>query len=258
MIAFFLSLFFSALSYTFANETPFVSSDTKDLAAHITTNAQTGPVGSVSLERSPGANLNSELLLTSLSVVVFDRFELGTIPALYFEKTHRYNITAKLFFWKGEEFFWAFAGQYMDLRFDANVDYNNTKYPIDFQIFLSTLQLTMNYLPKNSLFSFGAAVSTTYTDIHGFIVQKFKDTRFKHDTGVDISYAVYDNIDVTLGLGFLRDVGLSAYEKSHFGFGSSVRWKRPHAFFSSPTFGLHYTPQTNNLLYLVSSKILWD
>jgi hypothetical protein len=237
---------------TFADES-FEGHD--DLAAHITTDAKTGEVGQISLSRSPGTNLNSNLLLSSLSVVIFDRVSLGTIPILYFAENHRLNLTLKYTFWEGEEWSWALASQYALYRARGNL----TDPPYDpyyIEINAYSLQLVLNYLPRGSRWAFGYSINHIFTDA-AIASNTVSDSEHKHiaEPGADVSYAWNSSIDTTIGFGWLRNDGISAYESTAFGFGTSLRWKRPGAFLSAPQIGIHYTPKTDNVLYLLNTKI---
>ena len=227
----------------------------EDLAAHITTDAKTGRVGRLSLSRSPGTNLNSNLLLSSLSVVVYDRISVGTIPILYFAENHRFNITLKYSFWQGEEWNWALASQYALYRargFVSDPPYD----PYYIEVNAYSLQLVLNYLPRGSRWAFGYSLNHIFTDA-AVAASSISESEHKHvaEPGFDISYMWNEHLDTTLGFGWLRNDGLTAYESTAFGFGTSLRWKRPGAFLSAPQIGIHYTPKTDNVLYLFSTKI---
>lgn len=227
----------------------------EDLAAHITTNAKTGSVGQVSLSRSPGTNLNSNLLLSSLSVVVYDRVSVGTIPILYLVENHRLNLTLKYSFWEGEEWSWALASQYALYRIRGKLNTPpNDPYYIEVNAY--SLQLVLNYLPQGSRWAFGYSLNHIFTDA-AIASNSISESEHKHvaEPGVDISYSWSEHLDSTLGFGWLRNDGLTAYESTAFGFGTSLRWKRPGAFLSAPQVGIHYTPKTDNVLYLFSTKI---
>jgi hypothetical protein len=229
--------------------------DKKDLAAHITTNAKTGPVGSLSLDRSPGANLNTNLLLASFSYVVWDRFAIGTVPIMYLIDEHRLNVTAKYFFWKGKEFFWALSTQYVLYHVHDSALINNAQTRYFLEIDVYSLQLAVNYLPLSSPWSFGLSLNQIVTDAtlkYGQI-EKFEEHSL--EPGFDISYAWNPSIDTTFGLGFLRPSGLTAFESVNFSYGASIRWNRPGKFFSAPQTGIHYSPKTGDVQYLLSTKI---
>lgn len=245
-----LVLVFSTLLYA---EEPLVTVK-KELAAHITTDAQTGSVGHVSLTRSPGANLNTDLLLASLSVVIVDRFSIGTVPALYLIDEHRVNVAGKYFFWKGEEFFWALSPHYVLYHVRNNLETAPFS-PYFLEIDIYGLQLAVNYMPLGTRWSFGISINQLYTNAKIKYGLTEKVAKNLTEPGVDVSYAWNEKIDTTLGLGLLRSQGLSAFEDVKFGFGVSMRWNRPGRFWSAPQFGVHYTPDTDNFLYLFSTKI---
>ena len=246
-------LFIALLSLLIAADETLL--DHEDLAAHITTDAKTGRVGRVSFSRSPGTNLNPSFLLSSLNVVVFDRVSLGTIPILYFAENHRLNLTAKYTFWQGEEWSWALASQYALYR--ARGKLSDPPFdPYYIEINAYSLQLVLNYLPVGSRWGFGYSLNHIFTDA-AIASDSVSDSEHKHlaEPGFDVSYVWNSHLDTTLGFGWLRKDGLTAFESAAFGFGTSLRWKRPGAFLSAPQIGIHYTPQTDNVLYLFSTKI---
>jgi hypothetical protein len=226
----------------------------KDLAAHATVNAQTGPVGHVSLGRSPGANLNTDLLLASLSVTVVDRLSLGTVPVLYLVPEHKWNLAAKYFFWKGQEFFWALASSFVYYSTD-DVLPGTPPTPYSLSLDVYSLQLAVNYLPIGSPWSFGLSVSQVYTDARFTLDTSLKIKSHITEPAFDASYSWSPTIDTTLGLGYLRNEGLSAFESNRFSYGLSLRWIRPGLFLSAPQFGIHHTPSTDNVLYLFSTTL---
>jgi hypothetical protein len=73
--------------------------------------------------------------------------------------------------------------------------------------------------------------------------------------GLDVSYNINALYDLTVGLGWLRETGFSALEEVQFGSGLSFRWYRPKLFFSSPTFGVHFTPESSATEILFSTSI---
>jgi hypothetical protein len=212
-------------------------------------------VGQISLSRSPGTNLNSNLLLSSLSIVIFDRVALGTIPIFYFADNHRFNLTLKYSFWQGQEWSWALASQYALYR--ARGSLTDPPYdPYYIEINAYSLQLVLNYLPRGSRWAFGYSINYIFTDA-AIASNTVSDSEHKHiaEPGADVSYAWNSSVDSTVGIGWLRDKGITAYESTAFGFGTSLRWKRPGSFFSAPQIGVHYTPKTDNVLYLLNTKI---
>lgn len=228
----------------------------KDFSAHITTNAITGPPGTVSLQRSPGANLNTNLLLVGLSVVAYERFEVGTVPIYFFEHEHKGNFLLKYNFWRGKEFFWTLNGYHARFDIDSAFFYENITYNFDVRLDLSTVQLAMNYIPKESRFSFGFSLAAIYSKV-GLVLGSISETDLeeKYESGADISYSINSQFDLTLGFGYLRETGLTAYEQTHFGFGTSLHYKRDSQLFSSITLGVHYTPKIDDTLFLFSTKV---
>lgn len=88
------------------NENPIES---RTFTPHLTIDSRTRPIGKVSLQRAPGANINTGMLLSSFVVAVAPRIELGTMPVFYTDDIHRYNINVKWNFWRDDLIDWAFG-----------------------------------------------------------------------------------------------------------------------------------------------------
>ncbi len=219
---------------------------------HITIEALTKKQWSLSLNKFPGANLNTSFLLSSISISVHDRLEIGTAPAFYFVDNHKYNINLKYNFYRGRQFQWALGLSQVKYRLEDN-DFPNADFTIN------NLILAVNYHPSFLRLKFGI--------FYGVVSQRLEKVdaltqalsyNSKREFGIDISYPFKNNIDVTLGFGRIRDSGVNADEPVNFGFGPSVRFYRKNSFFSTPTAGLHYTPETKEFQYLLSSSISLD
>lgn len=125
--------------------------------------------------------------------------------------------------------------------------------PIEIQ--LTSIELAINYLPKNLPFNFGAFYTLSIFDIKD---KETKDKYFSdssHEVGLDLSYEISKESDLTFGTGWLREQGIHALESTVWGLGFSYRYYLPDYFFSSPTLGLHYSPKNKEFSYLFSSSI---
>ncbi len=221
---------------------------------HISAEAQTRPKGKFAFQRAVGANLNTSLFLSAFTYAVSNRVELGTVLLYYTEDLHRFNMNLKYNFWKGEEFFWSFGFSFFQSDLDKK-DLEPALQALDIGVGINAFQLLLNYLPLNSNYKFGLNYSFIDTTLIG-LQDEDLSIASESEFGVDISYAFNKRpMDITFGTGWLRQSGISSLEKVEFGFGSSVRWYRPKKFLSSPTGGLHYSPKSGSVEFLLSSSL---
>lgn len=217
--------------------------------SHITAEAWTGERGSFSLQRAVGANLNTTFLLSSLNYSLLDRLEVGTIPVNYAIDEHKFNVNLKYNFWRTSTYLWS-AGYNLTVFRLIDVDGND----LGADLQLHSFQIILNYFPKWTNLKFGLnynASSADYVDDNTSNSTILLDTQ--SEFGMDISYPIKNKYDVTLGLGWLRELGVSVFEKRAFGFGPSFRWYRPKKLLSSPTLGLHFVPETQDFAILLST-----
>lgn len=221
---------------------------------HITAEALTRARGKFSFQRAVGANMNTSLFLSSLTYAITNRLEVGTVLLNYLVPEHKLNINFKYNFFRGEEFTWSagFSSLTIGITEDPDTpsDYNGAT------VGISSFQILMNYVPKHSPFRLGVNYNHVITDFNeAEDSSSYLLLGSAHEFGVDVSYALKSPYDFTFGFGWLRETGYSALESIEFGFGSSVRWYRPERFFSSPTVGIHYSPESGSTNFLVSSSI---
>lgn len=218
---------------------------------HISTEAWTGPKGNFSLQRIGGANLNTTFLLSSLTYAVSDRVEIGTSLINYFVDDHVWNIQIKYNFWRSKHFNWALGFSNASYKFRDESGASNTEVTVD----LGGLQFVLNYFPDFTKLRFGLTI-TQLTDTARNADSNDKLSEINtQELGVDISYPFKEDMDLTLGFGWLRDQGISSDEDRNFGFGLSYRLYVPGFIFSTPTVGIHYTPETDDVNFLISSSL---
>jgi hypothetical protein len=228
-------------------------SDNRDIrfTPHITAEAWTHNQWGVSLQRSVGSNLNTDFLLSSLSLALTDRFEIGTSPVFYFLETHIINVSAKYNFWRAKHFLWSLGLNVSNF----NIEDENGEI-LEEQLDLVSLQLLMNYIPSWTDFKFGVNLNFVEASISN-LQNVDEDTLIlgaEWEFGVDISKPIKEQFEITLGLGWLRESGITALEAVEFGFGLSVRMYRPNKFISTPTLGLHYSPDSEDFAFLISTS----
>lgn len=220
---------------------------------HITAEARTREKGKFSFQRAVGANLNTNLLLASLTYSIHDRLEIGAVIANYFVGNHIANINLKYNFYRTRDFYWSVGMSSSQSKLnneDSDPDLDNVK------IALAAVQILLNYLPEGSRFKFGMNVNLVNTSLVGIGGKEadFYEIGAAEELGFDVSHEFHDTLEITTGGGWLRESGLTALEDIEFGVGGSVRWYRPDQFISSPTFGLHFTPSNNSFELLVSTS----
>ncbi|MEK2690832.1 hypothetical protein [Bdellovibrio sp. GT3] len=212
--------------------------------------ARTLPQWHVAFQKAGGANINSNFLANSLSIGILPRFEMGVIPLFYTNKNSS-NYTGKVNFWKGDQVDWAFS--FTEARFRTEIKQNAQVIERP-DLILRSMQLGLNYRIPDSDFT----ISPFVTSVSGYLNSKdavafIYSYEIKTEWGLDMQWNFQDRQWLTLGYGFLRNSGISAYEMMSSGFGFAWSFFRPKELFSRPSVGLYYTPETANTLFLATS-----
>ena len=233
------------------NENPIES---RTFTPHLTIDSRTRPIGKVSLQRAPGANINTGMLLSSFVVAVAPRIELGTMPVFYTDDIHRYNINVKWNFWRDDLIDWAFGYSLFDSRLTR--DESDIEQGRNLSLKNSASQISFNFHPQWTRFSLSAAYTVALTKITGDEALAPYATRQVSDFACDLSYPVGRRVDLTVGGGTIRELGFTAYEDRKFGFGPSTGIYFPQGFVSKLTIGGHYIPSTGKTQALLGIKFL--
>lgn len=245
---FIVELFFGHLAMAFADDTALNPQLFNPVA---TSNSRTLGQWKVAFQRNPGANLNSNILVNSLSLGVSERFEVGVVPIFYGMESHKSNFNLKYNFWRGEDADWAL--NLSETRFITeikDVDGNMEK-P---DLILTTVGLSTNFHPDYMDSVVSAFISQSCGRINSknglVLVYSMKCTA---EYGFDWQIPVKDRQWVTLGWAQLRQTGFSAYEPLQSGFGAAYSVRFPGALISRPSVGVYYTPDDGNMAALVST-----
>lgn len=254
---FLMILGLSPINIVFANEAQpaetLKSEFNNRFTPHITAEAETRNKGKFSFQRAVGANLNTNLFLSSLTYAITNRLEIGTVLITYLIENPIININFKYNFWRTERFKWSVGFSSSRGSLDNP---NNDPALDDVDFTIGAVQLLFNYFPLNSKFKFGLNINSVSTSLIGLNGNEDEALELGNivEYGADVSYHINNILDTTFGFGWLREAGVSALEKVEFGFGSSVRWYRPNKFLSSPTIGLHFSPKTETFEFLLSTS----
>ena len=216
---------------------------------HLTIDAKTREPGKVSFEPGPGSNINTNVLASSFVVAVYHRVELGTVPLFYVAGTKQSNYSAKVNFWRGAAADWSIGASVMEFDLGVLPGFAN-----DLKFQTTTLQLANNLRPSWTRWSFGFADTVSVSRITGDPLIQALTIRTANDLAVDASYPLARSLDMTLGLGSMRDEGYTAYEEAHLGGGVSFAWFRPGHFFSKPGVGVNFVPALQSWKFLFSTE----
>jgi hypothetical protein len=216
-----------------------------------TSNSRTLGQWKVAFQRNPGANLNSTLLVNSLSVGLLPRVEVGVVPIYYGVEAHKSNFNLKYNFWRGDDADWAFG--LSETRFKTEIQSANGRIERP-DLVLTTLGLSANYHPDYMDSIVSAFVANSCGKIESkdalVLIYSLKCTT---EYGMDWQIPVKDRQWVTLGWGQLRKTGFSAYEPLETGFGTAYSMRFPGALISRPSLGVYYTPDGGNMAALLST-----
>ncbi|XGC80595.1 hypothetical protein ACES2L_14800 [Bdellovibrio bacteriovorus] len=213
--------------------------------------ARTLPQWQFGFQRTAGANINSHLLANALTVGVLPRLEFGVVPIYYIGVPGSSNYSAKVHFYKGDDF--DAAASVSEARFLTRIEYQGRiETPA---LVLQSTHLSVNYRPPRfsdlTISPFTTTVCAHVDSANAMIF--IGSLKCEVERGVDLQWQIKDREWITFAVGNLRDTGLSPYEELHTGVGAAWSKFRPKELISRPSVGVYYTPETSNTLYLLST-----
>ena len=217
----------------------------------VSVSARTLPPGRVGFQKAGGANVNSGMLANALSVGILPRFEIGVVPMFYASAPGSTNFTGKVNVYKGHEFDTALSYSQTSFKSEVKEDGQIVETP---DMVLRSFQLGVNFHPDEQDY----IVSPFATNVCGFVdstnTSTFRDSlKCEVEWGIDFQYRIKDQEWLTFAYGHLRESGLSPYETMHSGAGVAWSQFRRAEVFSRPSLGVYFTPNTGEMLYLVST-----
>lgn len=217
----------------------------------VSTTARTLPQWQVGFQRTSGANINATMLANSLSVGLFPRLEAGVVPMFYATAPGSSNFTGKLNFYKSETIDGSLS--FTETRFRSEVT-NEGKVVERPDLVLDSAQVGFNYHPEGSDITVSPFLNrvTGYVDSSNIYTYVYS-METKDEWGVDLQWQMKDREWITVAYGYLRNAGLSPYEKMNSGLGVAWSQFRPKEMFSRPSLGVYYSPDTGKAQFLVST-----
>ncbi len=218
----------------------------------VSTSARTLPQWQFGYQRAGGANVNSHMLTNALSMGIFPRLEIGTVPMFYATASGSRNYTVKGNFYRGDNFDW--AASFTETRFRSEVKQEG-KVVERPDLVLRSTQLGFNYRPD---WNENVTMSPFMTQVCGHIDSTnglvfVYSLKCEAEYGLDIQYQIKDREWITFAYGHLREAGMSPYEQMNTGVGVAWSQLRPKEMFSRPSVGVYYTPDTQDTLFLLST-----
>lgn len=217
----------------------------------VSTTARTLPQWQVGFQRTSGANINSNMLANSLSVGVFPRLELGVVPSFYATAPGSSNFASKLNFFKSDEIDGALS--FTEIRFRSEIKKSGVVIERP-DLVLHSAQVGLNYHPDGWDYTFSPFLNQVTGYMDSSNTTAFVDSlETKVEWGLDVQWQMKDREWLTFAYGFLRDAGLSPYQRMNSGMGVAWSQFRPKEMFSRPSIGVYYSPNTGDVQYLVST-----
>ncbi|MEK6555123.1 MAG: hypothetical protein AABZ31_07785, partial [Bdellovibrionota bacterium] len=209
-------------------------------------------------ETFPGGNVYTSFLTNSLSMGVFNRFQIGTAPVFYAADEHEHNFNFKTNFIRRRYFQFGFG--FSQFRFRLK---NNEVQEIDgsikknINIDLNFVFITMNYREPGSKYAFGYNFSYGETNSNSALIDNALATEFKRRTewATDISYKISDIWLTTFGIGEQREDIFEIKSERLMGYGLSFTYLQPTVWFPRLTYGLHFAPANGKSTFLLSFDI---
>lgn len=221
---------------------------------HVSPSAETLRPGQVAFQPYPGSNPIQDyaFLTNSLSVGVWNGWELGTVPVMW-QSTDSYtlrNFNWKNRIWRSSE--WAVAWGSQHLFYDSKGEMRELydSFRVD------QIGLGVEYRPAESRFQYRYNLAHSQMVIQGMTFARFRDgTNLKMSTwyipgGVDhyldVGYAASDTNSWILGFSHNHEwlSGLGTRDAAAFGAGLSHAWKIKGRFLSGLSLGFHVRERT--------------
>lgn len=216
---------------------------------HASPSAEILRPGQVAFQPYPGSNPIQDyaFLTNSLSVGVFNGWEIGTVPIMW-QSTGEYslrNFNWKSRLWRSPEWAVAWGTQHLFYESKGKTREHYDNFRVD------QIGIGVEYRPLGSRFQFRYNIATSQMMIQGLTLMRLSDgTSLKMSTwyvpgGVDhyldIGYAASDTNFWILGLTQNHDwlSGLGSRDKAAYGAGLSHAWKIKGRFLSGLSLGFH-------------------
>jgi hypothetical protein len=231
---------------------------TERFYTHLTTQARTLRPGKVAFETFPGGNVYTSFLANSLSVGVFSRFQIGTVPAFYTVKELSHNFNFKTNFIRRRYFQLGFGFSQFRFRLQNNevkeLDGSIIK---DINVDLNFVFLAANYRAPGSRWSYGYNYSYGETFSNSDAIDKALRAEFKRRTewATDVSYKLSNIWLTTFGMGEQREDIFEIKSERLMGYGLSFTYLQPTVWFPRLTYGFHFAPANGKSTFLLSFDI---
>lgn len=234
--------------------------------SHISLGASTLGPWKVSYKPFPGGYsfLSAFLFLNALTLGLGDRFEVGTVPLLYFVRStgHLFNFSVKWNFYKGEVFqagvgYSFFAFKIHDLDYIQEADGSRTSNPM---ITYSFVPLILNWFPTGWPVRFGLNINiaTLYSNSKLLDDELVKiNKRIDIESVLETEFLLSQHWSITQSFTKTRTNSFDVADSpAHFGFGATVHFLRDKdKWFNRVSLGGHYVPAIRQPYLLFSFDI---
>lgn len=222
----------------------------EDFFPHMVSNATSLKSGKVAFQTTAGGSIASDVFISSLSLGIFKRFQIGTIPVFYFADEHKYNFNFKYNYFQSDSFRASLGFTHMKFNIGQMTESGFTNPPTSYSINL--ISLAFNYILPSSTYSFGFEYirGTSHANNQALIYSyEASDT-----WSADVIKKLTETMILSIGVGESQTEIAPRDESKSFGLGGSVTMLRPGKFFSSPKLGLHYLTESEKFLILATSS----
>ena len=224
-----------------------VSAYANDYFPHISVNARTLTPGKISLQNSPGLGATTNILLSSLSVGIYPRVEIGSIPLFYFVDNHRLNYNVKVNIYDSNIFRSSLGVSRIEFRFEDSELLDKYKYILNYYSWAA------NYIFPNSVYSLGLTLNYASSHLTSTYFTETFDNNY--EWSFDVIKKLNDTTIVSAGIGEHQDEITYKSTAKNFGSGISLTKIRPKKMFSSPRIGAHYLNKSKDFMYLITTSI---
>jgi hypothetical protein len=198
----------------------------REFHSHLVSDPETLKPGKLALENAPGASMSSSVIVSSLGIGLWNRFQLGTIPIFYTLKDHKYNYNIKYQFVRGEAFNVSLGYSRIQFQFPDNYDYQ-----------LNFISLSASLLKLSEYFKVGL----TYNRASGYSKKSLIYTyKTEDEWAIDIEEKGWDKIVPTFSLNKTYQKGSSLLGTTYLGSGVSVAYAYEWWKLKTPSLGINY------------------
>jgi hypothetical protein len=210
---------------------------------HVTVKAKTLTPKTFALESTPGGSINNSFIISSLSLGLTDRLQVGSVPTMYLAKNAQYNFNFKYHLYRSEQFNSSIGLS----RFKFTLE--NYQEQIDF--FINFISLSFNYTPSELAYSLGFTFNQATAYARGYWQSYQANSEWMVDL---ILNDLFNDYYLSFGVGRHQIDFAPNRDNSTQALGASLTSKAKLYRIKNARLGMHYLMHAGGALLLASGE----